>query len=85
MYMALFNDFNALSSNQSLVLNSAMWFGANGNRQLESYDVGLPLNRVFQLVHDAVGALDDIDMRWIRVPTISALRSPRSEHTFLLR
>ncbi|EQC32713.1 hypothetical protein SDRG_09686 [Saprolegnia diclina VS20] len=68
MYMALFNDFNALSSNQSLVLNSALWFGANGNRQLESYDVGLPLNRVFQLVHDAVGALDDIDLRWVRVP-----------------
>ncbi|OQR90407.1 hypothetical protein ACHHYP_05534 [Achlya hypogyna] len=68
MYMALFNDFNALSNNQSLVMNTSNWIGANDNRQLENFDVSLPLNQVYTLFHDTVGALDDIDLRWISIP-----------------
>ncbi|OQS03116.1 hypothetical protein THRCLA_04574, partial [Thraustotheca clavata] len=68
MYQGLYNDFNAVPPNQSLVFNSDTFIGLLAPHALEAYDVGYPLNAINQLIHDHIGPLDSIDLRWIAVP-----------------
>ncbi|OQS07894.1 hypothetical protein THRCLA_00115 [Thraustotheca clavata] len=62
------DDFNAIAFNQSLVINSSQWFGLFDTSQIEDYAVGLPLSQVNQIIHDQIGPLGDIDLRWIAPP-----------------
>ncbi|OQR88039.1 hypothetical protein ACHHYP_07673, partial [Achlya hypogyna] len=68
MMHGLANDFTAINGNQSLVMNSSQWFGAIDPTQIEANAVGLPLGQMHQLIHDRIGALGDIDLRWIAPP-----------------
>ncbi|EQC41299.1 hypothetical protein SDRG_01274 [Saprolegnia diclina VS20] len=68
MYAGLQNDFNAIGANQSLVLNSTLFFGAFDPTQLEYYNLGYPLAPVYAAAHDALGFLANIDLRWVPLP-----------------
>ncbi|EQC32709.1 hypothetical protein SDRG_09682 [Saprolegnia diclina VS20] len=69
LYQSLHLDWSALRSNESLILGSANWYGNVSASALEAYAVGLPLTRINQVIHDRVGPLANIDMRWVPVPS----------------
>ncbi|KDO21698.1 hypothetical protein SPRG_13036 [Saprolegnia parasitica CBS 223.65] len=69
LYQSLRLDWNAMRGNESLILGSRNWYGNVSASTLEAYAVGLPLTRINQVIHDRVGALANIDMRWVPVPT----------------
>ncbi|EQC35330.1 hypothetical protein SDRG_07042 [Saprolegnia diclina VS20] len=68
MYQSLGNDLNAIWPNQSLVVNTATYFGWEDMDELVAYDVGMPLNAVNQVITLSLGPLNSIDLRWLRVP-----------------
>ncbi|EQC41653.1 hypothetical protein SDRG_01611 [Saprolegnia diclina VS20] len=80
LYAGLRNDFNALSLNQSLVRNASTFFGATYPDWMEYYNVGYPLSAVHGAIHDVIGPLASIDLRWIQPPDeiIAAVRHFRS-------
>ncbi|OQS00434.1 hypothetical protein ACHHYP_03549 [Achlya hypogyna] len=68
MFSGFRNDINAIGTNQSLVMNSSVFFGAIDAAQLEYYNIGYPMPLVFQAAHDALGWLANIDLRWVPLP-----------------
>ncbi|OQR97372.1 hypothetical protein THRCLA_21943 [Thraustotheca clavata] len=68
MYQGLQNDFGSIWANESLVRNGNIDAELLVIQELEAYDVGYPLNAINQLIHDKIGPLDSIDLRWIFVP-----------------
>ncbi|KDO30877.1 hypothetical protein SPRG_04779 [Saprolegnia parasitica CBS 223.65] len=69
MSMCLANDFDAIGANQSLVRGTFNYFGDIDPTQIEVFDVGYPLSKLFQVVHDQVGPLANIDLKWIAPPS----------------
>ncbi|OQR97374.1 hypothetical protein THRCLA_07002 [Thraustotheca clavata] len=68
MYQGLKKDFAAVSSNFSLILESSSSSNISIASLVEKYSIGTPLNRLSQLLHDSIGPLGNIDLRWIPVP-----------------
>ncbi|OQS05685.1 hypothetical protein THRCLA_02206 [Thraustotheca clavata] len=66
MYMGLANDFDALRTNQSLVRHTKNYFGNENPFQIEAFDVGYPLSPLFLVVHNDIGPLSSIDLKWIQ-------------------
>ncbi|OQR90983.1 hypothetical protein ACHHYP_05092 [Achlya hypogyna] len=64
----IYNDFYAIRKNESLIRSSPNYFGLSDPTQIEAYDVGLPLNAVDQTIHDQLGALGNIDAKWLAPP-----------------
>ncbi|EQC34869.1 hypothetical protein SDRG_07670 [Saprolegnia diclina VS20] len=69
MSMCLANDFDAIGANQSLVRGTFNYFGDVDSTQIEVFDVGYPLSKLFQVMHDQVGPLANIDLKWIAPPS----------------
>ncbi|OQS07903.1 hypothetical protein THRCLA_00102, partial [Thraustotheca clavata] len=68
MYGGLQNDLNIPTGNQSIVQNSSTFFGLTNPNLMEETNVCQPLTPVFQAMHNNIGPLANIDLRWISVP-----------------
>ncbi|KAF0686732.1 Aste57867_21480 [Aphanomyces stellatus] len=69
LYCSLENDFYALSgTNESLVRQSNMFFELSDPTAIEVYTAPFPLNRLNQVLHDQLGPLGSIDLKWISPP-----------------
>ncbi|EQC25011.1 hypothetical protein SDRG_17103 [Saprolegnia diclina VS20] len=80
MTLTLMYGFGALSHNESLVRNASTFFGHTTPNAIEVYNVGTPLNRFQQAVHDQLGPLCNTDLLWVPVPaevlrTVQTFRS----------
>ncbi|OQS06776.1 hypothetical protein THRCLA_01194 [Thraustotheca clavata] len=69
MYAGLRNDFIAIGTNHSLIMNSSWFWGGLDPTQLEYYNIGYPLPAVFFAAHSAFGYLANLDLRWITLPS----------------
>ncbi|OQR84570.1 hypothetical protein ACHHYP_13232 [Achlya hypogyna] len=68
LYACFANDLYAMGDNQTLVRNSANFFGHTDPLYMESYTVGSPLSVLYQAVHNGIGPLGSIDLFFIAPP-----------------
>ncbi|OQR89206.1 hypothetical protein ACHHYP_06423 [Achlya hypogyna] len=68
LYNLLYGDFYAIGTNQSLVRGTAQYFADIDPDQIERYIQGLPLLPVEQALHDYIGPLGIIDVKWVAPP-----------------
>ena len=68
MFDGLENDVWALGPNQSLVRNSNEFFENANPAAIEAYVVPFPLSEINQVVHDQLGPLGSIDLKYIAPP-----------------
>ncbi|EQC27426.1 hypothetical protein SDRG_14752 [Saprolegnia diclina VS20] len=68
LYNLLYDDLYAIGTNQSLVRGTANYFANIDKDQIERYIQGLPLGPVEQALHDSIGPLGIIDVKWVPPP-----------------
>ncbi|KAF0686731.1 Aste57867_21479 [Aphanomyces stellatus] len=74
LYGLLENDIYAMGSNQTLVRQSKAFFGRTTPGAIEVYLVPFPLNKLNEVLHDALGPLGTIDL-YVIAPPLSLLQA----------
>ncbi|OQS07853.1 hypothetical protein THRCLA_20046, partial [Thraustotheca clavata] len=80
MYGPIEYDFVGLPPNQSFIRNTSNFWADIDQTALEVFNAGDPLSPVNQVIHDQIGPLMNIDIRWIIPPpslitTVQTFRS----------
>ncbi|OQR92010.1 hypothetical protein THRCLA_08820 [Thraustotheca clavata] len=74
-------DYIGLPPNQSLIRNTSKFWADIDQNALENFNAGKPLSPINQVIHDEIGPLMSIDIRWIASPRslINSILRFRSE------
>ncbi|OQS03931.1 hypothetical protein THRCLA_21026, partial [Thraustotheca clavata] len=86
IYCPIECDFVGLPVNQSFIRNTTNFWADINQNALEAFAVGYPLTLTDQVVHNEIGPLMSIDVRWVPSPPslVRAVQSFRSQVLTLL-